>query len=199
MLMKRMLRTIFFQTALCLCCVFLAWQVQANGISPREFPTSEAFNNAYNQWKTPDMRTSNDKEIWKQGTSPEALLHSRTRKDPPPDAHSNKTGPSKKASRANDAEEEGISIAGGAIEGDATQLGPSWRAPTDKSVVIDEDLKKEKHDVIGAYGEMVKSEDFEMRMGPEVYVPMGGAKFYQGEDKPDTTELGVGMKFKWGF
>ncbi len=192
---------------LCFVCMFFnvaLYTTKVHGASTAQHQANSldsAYDDIPNSWLIPESKSANDDVFWQKGISADELLRSKMTpsRNSLPRSGSLMDNYQSSRQKEDDEKSEEISIAGGSIKGDATQLGPSWKAPTDQSLVIDEDLKKEKHDVVGAYGEMIRDEGFEMRLGPEVYIPMGGAKAYQGDEKPENVEVGVGMKLLWDF
>ncbi len=204
--MKKLHQSHYKRLALCICFVSIVfvYTKMAHSASTAQHKVNSldsAYENIPHNWLIPESKSANDDVLWQRGISGDELLRSKTaqRRNTLPSSDIKSATGKNSGQKGEDEKIKDISIAGGAIKGDATQLGPSWKAPTDRSLVIDEDLKKEKHDVVGAYGEMIKDDGFEMRMGPEVYIPMGGASAYQGDEKPENIELGVGMKLLWDF
>ncbi len=152
-------------------------------------------------WKKEGVPTVNDHSLWEKGASPEDLLRRDTAPTPSVAAPApNTLGPTQPVNtgQASGQEDPNLQLAGGAIKGDSEAIGSSWRRPTSEAMAIDENPLNEGHEVYGAYGQMVKDEDFKMSVGPELHVPEDSGSIL-GESGPDNSELGVGMKLQWGF
>ncbi len=164
-------------------------------------PTGSIANPKLEKWqKNTTPQTQQDK-LWQQGVSPEQLLNKDATKRMQPQAPTAETvGPHPKQGQQSPTapEDDGLQLAGGAIKGDSEAVGSTWHAPSSNSMTIDENLYNEQHEVVGAYGQMVQNENFEMSLGPELYIPEEGTSVL-GDNGPENSELGVGMKLQWGF
>ncbi len=152
----------------------------------------------YGLWGKEGSEPASHDALWQKGTSVQDLL----RKKNPHTAQTakeqeNPMGPKPSPSKEKQ-EKSGVTLAGGAIQGDSEVVGSSWHSPDAQEPIIDEDMLHDKRDVLGAYGQMVDENGFEMTMGPELHIPGEGASVL-GKDGADNSELGMSMKFKWGF
>ncbi len=152
----------------------------------------------FGPWKKEDTAPQSQDPLWQKGTSAQDLLRKKNPLAPSvAKGEENSMGPQQVPAQQAQ-EESGVSIAGGAIQGDSEVMGSSWHAPHEQEPIIDEDMLHDKRDVVGAYGQVMADDDFEMSMGPELHIPGEGADVL-GKDGAEASELGMSMKFKWGF
>ncbi len=174
----------------------VAGTVMDTSVFSQSQPSAEGTD--FGPWKKADAVPQSQDPLWHKGTSAQDLLRNKNphvssvakgEKDSMGPQHA----PTQRAQ-----EDTGVSIAGGAIQGNSEIMGSSWHTPHAQEPIIDEDMLHDKRDVVGAYGQMVADDDFEMSMGPELHIPGEGASVL-GKDGAEASELGMSMKFKWGF
>ncbi len=160
--------------------------------------TYVSSNNQKTAWGAFDAPSANDDAFWHESSSGYSLMPKSKAKNSL--NSKNSLGPHKIDSPVETKKELTELVAKDvAISGETKTVGNKWDNASSDESKFDEDLKKQTHDVIGAYGKMVDDEDFKLKMGPELYVPLKGADTYQGSHNPSNSELGLGMKMEWGF
>ncbi len=154
---------------------------------------------AFGVWQNQEsVLPRKEDKIWQQGTSAGELLRQKNPLQAKPTPNPTPDMGPQQAPAPTEPAKEGITLAGGAIKGDSDVIGSTWHAPGSQEPIIDEDMMHRQHDVVGAYGQMASGDDFKMTMGPELYIPGEGADVL-GKDSSEASELGMSMKFKWGF
>ncbi len=87
-----------------------------------------------------------------------------------------------------------------AIRGDFFSDERSWRNPITEPVKIDEDTFVNKRDAVGAYADMVHSDNLQISVGPEFYLPSEESSTpLTSQESSQKTDVGFGMQFQWGF
>ncbi len=197
--------SVFFLTfILCLLQAQNAWSGTVMDVNTLSQQTSnqESQQHFLGPWKNSNTPNHSQDVLWKKGTSAHDLLRKKNTATTPSPAKKEPggigMGPHPKTSPRGEQESKGVVLAGGAIEGDAAVVGSSWHGPGSEEPIIDEDMLKEQHDVVGAYGQVVAEDDFKMSLGPELYIP-GDSSSLLGNEKSSASELGMGMKLQWGF
>ena len=160
-------------------------------------------NKSMSGWQKKTVLSANRDEIWKKGTSGTNLLRRhQTYSDNTPDNQQSKIimgpSPNKRPKTQQDLDKR-LSLNNGTIRPNARTQGSSWHSKTSQSIIIDEDLYNNQYEVVGAYGQMVNEEDFKVTMGPELYINPNESSILGGDDARGESELGMGMKFQWGF
>ncbi len=155
---------------------------------------------AFGTWPNQDAHLQKQDKLWQEGLSGTDLLRQKSPTVVKKQAKaSQEVGPQRAPSPIERAKnDESVTLAGGAIRGDSEVVGSSWNSPGSQEPTIDENILHKQHDVVGAYGQVVDGDNFRMSLGPELYIPDEGADVL-GKGDADASELGMSMKFKWGF
>ncbi len=179
---------IFFCISVFLLCPFSILAENSHAASSKNVPVSEGWNS----WGT---AASKDEEFWKKSVSSQTFLQKKGLK-----ADATETGrEAREKVNAQRREKSDFSFGKGVLTDQAdivsNQVAP--KSPTERS--LDETQNHHTHDVYGAYKDMVHEKDLEVKMGPEVHVPSNSVDHVKKGDAPSASDVGVGMKLKWGF
>ncbi len=143
--------------------------------------------------------------IWERGTSLNELNRRRAPQNPnSPSSLDTRVGIESQlkglAEYERSAEKKPLKIADGKIHGDSSVEKTSWKSSITEPIKIDEPVLSSQRSVVGAYADMVEDEDFHMSAGPEIHLPEStSSPLGHSDDRPENSEIGMGMKLMWGF
>lgn len=87
------------------------------------------------------------------------------------------------------------------LRGRVSSEEATWRNPVTEPMRVDQGTLLNSRSIVGAYADVVRDEDFQMSVGPELIVDneamKGGTSQYYQSDAGNG--LGVGMQFQWAF
>ncbi len=146
-------------------------------------------------WNSWGSAASKDDEFWEKSVSGQTFLQTKGLKTDVTD-----TGrEAREKLNAQKKKKSDFSFGKGVLTDQAdvvsNQVAP--KSPTERS--LDENQTHHTHDVYGAYKDVVHEKDLEVKMGPEVHVPSNSVDHLKKGDAPSASDVGVGMKLKWGF
>ena len=76
----------------------------------------------------------------------------------------------------------------------------SWRNPVTAPTRVGQEVMTTRRNVVGAYADVVKSDDLHVTVGPELHVPdTETGLIHLAPQQQDSSALGVGMKWQWDF
>ncbi len=162
---------------------------------------------AAKQWYRYGEPQGNKGELWEQGTSAEEINRRRipsknnTQGDASLDTRAGIQVQLKNLSDyAREANSEPITLGDGKIEGRADVGKATWKPSVAEPIKIDEPILSSQHSVVGAYAQMVDDDDFKISAGPEIHLPESiDSPLGSSSERPDSSEIGMGMKLMWGF
>ena len=76
----------------------------------------------------------------------------------------------------------------------------SWRNEASGPGTVGQDVMTTRRNVVGAYADVVKDEDLRVSVGPELHIPdTETTSNHIAPQRPESSTLGVGMKWQWDF
>ncbi len=135
-------------------------------------------------------------EFWKKSVSGQTFLQGKGLKKEVKDTGREAR---EKFKAENDKNNDGITFGKGVLTDKAGAVGKQVSPPSSIERSLDENFEHQTHDVYGAYKDVVRQKDLEVKMGPEVMVPATSTEALQKGETPKTSDVGVGMKLKWDF
>lgn len=76
----------------------------------------------------------------------------------------------------------------------------SWRNPVTQPPTSGQEVMTTRRNVVGAYADVVKSDDLHVTMGPELHIPESDPTVKRlSPQQNDSSTLGFGMKWQWDF
>lgn len=76
----------------------------------------------------------------------------------------------------------------------------SWRNPVTQPHTGGQDVMTSRRNVVGAYADVVKSEDLHVTLGPELHIPEADPTVkHLSPQQSESSALGFGMKWQWDF
>ncbi len=169
-------------------------------------------------WYPTGAPLSGKGELWEQGTSMQELNRRRI-----PQKATNSSKQNLKVNSQNNAEigantragvksqlksiaeyerklsDKPITIGNTAIHGEPIVDESTWRPTITEPVKIDETVLNSQRSVVGAYAHMVEDGNFTMSAGPELHLQENINTPLDDDGPPQGSEVGMGMKLRWGF
>lgn len=76
----------------------------------------------------------------------------------------------------------------------------SWRNPVTQPPMAGQEVMSTRRNVVGAYADVVKSDDLHVTLGPELHIPDTDPTVkHLSPQQSESSTLGIGMKWQWDF
>ncbi len=158
-------------------------------------------------WYPSGAPLSGKGELWEQGESIQELARKRTPAKPivvptnKPNTNESKDSQVKSiADYERNLDNKPIAIGKTKIHSDSSVEGEAtWRPSFTEPVKIDETVLNSQREVVGAYATMVEEDNFTVSAGPELHLQEHLDSPLDSDGPSQNSEVGMGMKFKWGF